>query len=75
MSKIAESTVVSFCERINSAANAMATKGSTPLGPYAAKSARAGLREQEARRTERPRAERRPVVQAKRSGEQHLASN
>jgi hypothetical protein len=34
------------------------------------KSAKAGLREQEARRTEIPRAERRPVVQAKRSGEQ-----
>ena len=39
------------------------------------KSAKAGLREQEARRTEIPRAERRPVVQAKRSGEQLLASN
>ena len=39
------------------------------------KSAKAGLREQEARRTEIPHAERRPVVQAKRSGEQLLASN
>jgi hypothetical protein len=39
------------------------------------KSAKAGLREQEARRTEIPYAERRPVVQAKRSGEQLLASN
>jgi hypothetical protein len=39
------------------------------------KSAKAGLREQEVRRTEIPRAERRPVVQAKRSGEQLLASN
>ena len=39
------------------------------------KSAKAGLREQETRRTEIPRAERRPVVQAKRSGEQLLASN
>jgi len=39
------------------------------------KSAKAGLREQEVRRTEMLRAERRPVVQAKRSGEQLLASN
>jgi hypothetical protein len=39
------------------------------------KSAKAELREQEARRKEIPHAERRPVVQAKRSGEQLLASN
>jgi hypothetical protein len=39
------------------------------------KSAKAGLREQEVRRTEIPRAERRLAVQAKRSGEKLLASN
>ena len=42
---------------------------------HVVKSTRAGLREQEVRRTGMPRAERRPVVQAKRSGEQLLASN
>jgi hypothetical protein len=42
---------------------------------YVVKSAKAGLREQEVGRTEIPRAERRPVVQAKRSSEQLLASN
>jgi|AntAceMinimDraft_5_1070358.scaffolds.fasta_scaffold111232_1 hypothetical protein len=36
------------------------------------KSAKAGLREQEVRRPEMPRAEQRPVVQAKRSGEKPL---
>jgi hypothetical protein len=41
----------------------------------AIKSARAGLREQEVRRTGISRAERRPVVQAKRSGGKLLASN
>ena len=41
----------------------------------AVKSARAGLREQEARRTGTHRAERRPVVRTKRSGKQLLASN
>jgi hypothetical protein len=40
----------------------------------AVKSAKAGLREQEASCTRIPRAERRPVVQAKRSGVQLLAS-
>ena len=40
-----------------------------------AKSVKAGLREKEVRRTYIPRAERRPVVQKKRSGEQLLASN
>ena len=40
-----------------------------------AKSVKAGLREKEARRTYIPRADRRPVVQKKRSGEQLLASN
>ena len=42
---------------------------------YVVKSTRTGLREQEVLRTGMPRAERRPVVQAKRSGEQLLASN
>jgi hypothetical protein len=39
------------------------------------KSAKAGLREQEVRCTEMPRAERRPAVQGKRNGEQLLASS
>jgi hypothetical protein len=39
------------------------------------KFAKAGLREQEVRRLETPRAERRPVFQAKKSGEKLLASN
>ena len=43
--------------------------------PHVVKSAKAGLREQEVRRTGIPRAERRPAVQAKRSGEQLLASS
>jgi hypothetical protein len=42
---------------------------------FVVKSAKAGLREQEVGRTGMPRAERRLVVQAKRSGEQLLASN
>jgi hypothetical protein len=42
---------------------------------FVVKSAKAGFSEQEARRTEISRAERRPVVQAKRSGEQLLAGN
>jgi hypothetical protein len=53
----------------------MGTDGACGLLFCVVESAKAGLREQEARRTEIPRAERRPVVQAKRSGEQLLASN
>jgi hypothetical protein len=42
---------------------------------FVVKSAKAVLREQEVRRTEMLQTKRRPVVQAKRSGEQLLASN
>jgi len=42
---------------------------------FVAKSAKAVLREQAARRTKIPHAERKPVLKAKRSGEQLLANN